>query len=542
MTPARKRRMFELLVSMGFKEIEVGFPAASQTDFDFVRMLIEEDLIPDDVVIQVLTQSPRAPDRAHLRGHPRRQAGHRPPVQLDLDAAAPRRVRPGPRGHRRHRRARRASWCMKYAEQVPTDRGLLRVLARVLHRHRAGLRRGGLRRGHRGLAADAGPQGRSSTCRRPSRWHAQRLRRPDRVDAPPPGPPRLVVLSLHPHNDRGTAVAAAELGCMAGRRPHRGLPVRQRRAHRQRVPGHPGPEPVQPGHRPAARPRDIDEIRRTVEYCNQTAGHERHPYGGDLVYTAFSGSHQDAINKGLEAMEAEAAEAGVPVDEHRWEVPYLPIDPKDVGPHLRGRHPGELAVRQGRRRLHHAHRAQAGAAAPAADRVLQVIQQRTDEEGGEVSPEEMWRDLHRRVPARPRTTRGAGSAWPACSRTRSSTARPPSASCCATGRRHEVPLDGIGNGPIAAFCHALAAVRRRRPGPRLRRARHVGGRGRQGGGLPGVRGRRAGSCGGWASTRRSCRVARPSSARSTGRFGRRSCVPRDRAGRSHRSRSTDRPE
>ena len=119
MDPRPQDAMFQLLVDMGYKEIEVGFPSASQTDFDFVRQLIEQDLIPDDVTIQVLTQAPRAPDRAHLREHPRRQAGHRPLLQLDLDAAAPRRVRPGQGRHHRHRHRRAPGCAWKYAEAPP---------------------------------------------------------------------------------------------------------------------------------------------------------------------------------------------------------------------------------------------------------------------------------------------------------------------------------------------------------------------------------------------------------------------------------------
>ena len=126
------------------------------------------------------------------------------------------------------------------------------------------------------------------------------------------------MLSLHPHNDRGTAVAAAELGLHGRRRPGRGLPVRQRRAHRQRRPGHAGAEPVLPGRRPADRLLRHRRDPRTVEYCNQLPVHERHPYAGDLVYTAFSGSHQDAIKKGFDALDRDAAAAGVPTsDVHR---------------------------------------------------------------------------------------------------------------------------------------------------------------------------------------------------------------------------------
>ena len=115
---------------------------------------------------------------------------------------------------------------------------------------------------------------------------------------------------------------------------------------------------------------NIDEIRRTVEYCNQLPVHERHPYGGDLVYTAFSGSHQDAINKGLDQMKVDADAADTDVEGMLWQVPYLPIDPQRRRSHLRGGDPGQLPVRQGRGGLHHEGRPRPGPAAPAADRVL----------------------------------------------------------------------------------------------------------------------------------------------------------------------------
>ena len=160
MDPVRKRRMFETLVEMGFKEIEVGFPSASQPDFDFVRQLIEEDLIPDDVTIQVLDPVPARADRAHLRVHQGRAAGDRALLQLDVGAAAPRRVRPRQGRHHRHRRQRRPA--------LPQARGhgaghrrALRVLARELHRHRARLRRRDLRGGD-GRRSSRRPTARSS--------------------------------------------------------------------------------------------------------------------------------------------------------------------------------------------------------------------------------------------------------------------------------------------------------------------------------------------------------------------------------------------
>ena len=140
-----------------------------------------------------------------------------------------------------------------------------------------------------------------------------------------------VVLSLHPHNDRGTAVAAAELGFLAGADRIEGCLFGNGERTGNVCLVTLGLNLFSQGIDPQIDFSDIDEIRRTVEYCNQLPVHERHPYGGDLVYTAFSGSHQDAIKKGLDAMERDAATAGVPVDEFRWGVPYLPIDPKDVG-------------------------------------------------------------------------------------------------------------------------------------------------------------------------------------------------------------------
>ena len=140
-----------------------------------------------------------------------------------------------------------------------------------------------------------------------------------------------IVLSLHPHNDRGTGVAAAELGYQAGADRIEGCLFGngERTGNVDLVTL--GMNLFTQGIDPQIDFSDIDEIRRTVEYCNQLPVHERHPWGGDLVYTAFSGSHQDAINKGFEAMRAEAAEAGHPVDDHPWEVPYLPVDPRDIG-------------------------------------------------------------------------------------------------------------------------------------------------------------------------------------------------------------------
>ena len=178
-----------------------------------------------------------------------------------------------------------------------------------------------------------------------------------------------IVLSLHPHNDRGTAVAAAELAYMAGADRIEGCLFGNGERTGNVCLVTLGMNLFSQGIDPQIDFSDIDDIRRTVEYCNQLPVNERHPYGGDLVYTAFSGSHQDAINKGLAAMQFDADEAGVPVDDFTWAVPYLPIDPKDVGRTY------EAVIRvnsqsgKGRRRIHHEDRAQAGSATASANRI-----------------------------------------------------------------------------------------------------------------------------------------------------------------------------
>ncbi len=178
-----------------------------------------------------------------------------------------------------------------------------------------------------------------------------------------------IILSLHPHNDRGTAVAAAELGYQAGADRIEGCLFGNGERTGNVCLVTLGLNLFSRGVDPQIDFSNIDEIRRTVEYCNQLPVHERHPYGGDLVYTAFSGSHQDAINKGLDAMKVDADDADADVDDILWQVPVPADRPQGRRPHLRGRHPGQLAVRQGRRRLHHEGRPRSGAAAPAADRV-----------------------------------------------------------------------------------------------------------------------------------------------------------------------------
>ena len=323
MDPERKRRMFDLLVQCGFKEIEVGFPSASQPDFDFVRQLIEENLIPDDVMIQVLTQArPELIERTFesLRGAPRAivhlynsTSTLQRRVVFGLDRAGI--VDIAVRAAQLCKTARRAT--------VPECRRALPVLAGELHRHRARLRQGDLRGGDGRVGADREAAGHPQPAGHRRDGHAQHLRRPDRVVPPQrQAPATAIVLSLHPHNDRGTAVAAAEFGVMAGADRVEGTLF----GNGERT----GNVDVvtlalnlfSQGVDPKLDFSDIDAARRIVEHCNRLPVHPRHPYVGDLVYTAFSGSHQDAIKKGFEALGK---------DYDIWEVPYLPIDPHHVG-------------------------------------------------------------------------------------------------------------------------------------------------------------------------------------------------------------------
>ena len=251
-----------------------------------------------------------------------------------------------------------------------------------------------------------------------------------------------VVLSLHPHNDRGTAVAAAELGYRAGADRIEGCLFGngERTGNVDLVTL--GLNLFSQGIDPQIDFSDIDEIRRTVEYCNQLGVHERHPYGGDLVYTAFSGSHQDAINKGFKALEADAAGRRDDVDQMPWAVPYLPIDPKDVGRsyeavirvNSQSGKGGVAYIMKTENHLDLPRRLQIEFSA--------VIQRHTDDEGGEVTAAADVGGLQQRVPARHR--RAVGPVRPH---------RPP-----APGARRAARRDG------------RRAHRRRRPGHRSRAA------------------------------------------------------------------------
>ena len=407
MTPQRKLRMFQLLVEMGYKEIEVGFPSASQTDFDFVRQIIEEDLIPDDVVIQVLTQSREALiERTFESIRGARQAI----VHLyNSTSTLQRRVVFGlDKAGITDIAVHGAQLCQKFADEMKGETEVyfqyspesytgteLEFALEICNAVTDVWQPTPDRKVILNLPATvemATPNVYADSIE----WMHRNLARRDSI-----------VLSLHPHNDRGTAVAAAELGYMAGADRIEGCLFGNGERTGNVCLVTLGLNVFSQGMDPQIDFSDIDHIRRTVEYCNQIPVHERHPYGGDLVYTAFSGSHQDAINKGLNAMQSDADADGVDVDSYPWAVPYLPIDPKDVGRTY------EAVIRvnsqSGKGGVAYIMRTENSLDLPRRLQIefSQVIQHLTDSErrgsiaGGHVV------GVHRRVPSQSRRTLGA---------------------------------------------------------------------------------------------------------------------------------------
>lgn len=389
MSPERKLKMFKLLVAMGYKEIEVGFPSASQTDFDFVRLLIEDGHIPADVTIQVLTQARDALiERTYesLKGAKKaivhfynstsvlqRRVVFNQDKQgiMEIALAGARKCRsmeamiPDTDVFYEYSPESYTGTELEYAVEVcnavieiidpkPDHQMVINLPATV-------------EMATPNVYADS------------IEWMHRNIARRDSI-----------LISLHPHNDRGTAVAAAELGYLAGADRIEGCLFGngERTGNVDLITL--GLNLFSQGIDPHIDFSQLDEIKRTVEYCNQLPVPERAPYGGDLVYTAFSGSHQDAIKKGFELMHKEAADKGVSVDDLIWAVPYLPIDPKDVGRSY------EAVIRvnsqSGKGGVAYLLKTDHSLDLP---RKLQiefsrVVQNKTDQDGGEVSSVKLW--------------------------------------------------------------------------------------------------------------------------------------------------------
>jgi 2-isopropylmalate synthase len=438
MDPVRKRRMFDALVAMGFKEIEVGFPSASQPDYDFVRQLIEEELVPDDVTIQVLVQCrPELIERTYqcLEGTNRAIVhfynstsvlqrrvvfglDKEGVTQIAVDAARLcRKLEDKLAGSQIRYEYSPESFTgteLDYAAEVcaavmdviepSVERRIVLNLPATVEMYTPN------------IYADA------------IEWFHRNIPNRDRV-----------VLSLHPHNDRGTAVAAAELGVMAGADRVEGTLFGNGERTGNVDVINLAMNLFSQGVDPELDITDIDGLRRVAEYCNRLPVGPRHPYVGDLVYTSFSGSHQDAINKGM---------AALPASYEQWEVPYLPIDPKHVGRSY------EAVIRvnsqSGKGGVAYIMKAEHGFELP---RRLQIefsrsIQAITEDSGTDISPAAMW------VAFEAEYLPKAPTAQLLSHETTTTDAESVITAQLLVGERHHT-VTGRGNGPIAAFVHAL---------------------------------------------------------------------------------------
>ncbi len=453
MSPARKRRMFDLLVRMGYKEIEVGFPSASQTDFDFVREIIEDGAIPDDVTIQVLTQA-----RAELIARTYEACAgaqnvivhfynstsvlqRRVVFRADKEAITKIATDAAALCLEEEKKYPDTNWRYEYSPESYTGTELS-YAKEVCDAVSAVIKPTPAKPLIINLPATvemATPNVYADSIE----WMSRNLERRDSI-----------ILSLHPHNDRGEGVAAAELGYAAGADRIEGCLFGNGERTGNVCLVTLGMNMFSRGVDPQINFADIDEIRRTVEYCNQLNVPERHPYGGDLVYTAFSGSHQDAINKGLDQMKIDADAQDKDVDDILWQVPYLPIDPKDVGRNY------EAVIRvnsqSGKGGVAYIMKADHGMDMP---RRLQIefsreIQKITDGEGGEVNAKAIW-DVFSQEYLEPITPLER-------IRQRVDAAEEDggedqiSAIVKVDGVEKEIV--GAGNGPLAAFVHAISTV------------------------------------------------------------------------------------
>ncbi|MBP3089460.1 2-isopropylmalate synthase [Corynebacterium sp. sy017] len=460
MSPERKRRMFNLLVKMGYKEIEVGFPSASQTDFDFVREIIEQNMIPDDVTIQVLVQA-----REHLiRRTFEACAGaknvivhfynstsilqRRVVFRKDKDAIKKLATDAAELIKEIAKDYPETNWRWEYSPESYTGTEVAyakEVCDAVVE------------------IMDPTPEN-PMIINLPStvemitpnvyadsiEWMHRNLNRRDSI-----------ILSLHPHNDRGTGVATAELGYLAGADRIEGCLFGNGERTGNVCLVTLGLNMLTQGVDPQIDFSDIDQIRRTVEYCNQLRVPERHPYGGDLVFTAFSGSHQDAVNKGLDAMATRVRPGATHTDvkweelrEEQWEVPYLPIDPKDVGRSY------EAVIRvnsqSGKGGVAYIMKTDHGLALPRPMQIefSSIVQEVTDSEGGEVDSKNMW-DIFSQAYLDRTSPLEQVSVQVEAARNENDEAHI-KAELIYEGK--EVVVEGRGNGPVAAYAHALESL------------------------------------------------------------------------------------
>ena len=460
MSPERKRRMFELLVQMGYKEIEVGFPSASQTDFNFVREIIEHNMIPDDVTIQVLVQA-----REHLIRRTFEACSGAKNVIVHFynsTSKLQRRVVFRKDKEAIKKLATDAAHLVKEIAKDYPDTNWRWEYSPESYT--------GTEVAYAKEVCDAVVDVLNPTPENPViinlpstvemitpnvyadsvEWmHRNLARRED------------IILSLHPHNDRGTGVATAELGYMAGADRIEGCLFGNGERTGNVCLVTLGLNMLTQGVDPQIDFSDIDQIRRTVEYCNQLRVPERYPYGGDLVFTAFSGSHQDAINKGIDALadsvKPDARPAEISDEEFQkqtWEVPYLPIDPKDVGRTY------EAVIRvnsqSGKGGVAYIMKTDHGMDLPRPMQVefSSVVQTVTDTEGGEVNAKAMWdifagEYLDREAPLEAIALTVDGG---------QNEGEEAKVTAQVVYKGEQKTVQGRGNGPVAAYCNALEAL------------------------------------------------------------------------------------
>ena len=452
MDTPRKLAMFKLLVAMGYKEIEVGFPSASQTDFDFVRKIIDEDLIPDDVIIQVLTQ---AREPLIRRTYESIKGSKQAIVHLyNSTSTLQRRVVFGlDKDGIKKIATDAAQLCLDLMSTVPETK----------------------------VSFEYSPESYTGTelefavevCNavndvwKPTPQWKTIMNLPATVEMATPNVyadsiewmcrnltnRESVIVSLHPHNDRGTGVAAAELGYLAGADRIEGTLFGNGERTGNVCLVTLGMNMVSHGIDPHIDFSDIDEVRRTVEYGNQLRVPERHPYGGDLVFTAFSGSHQDAIKKGFEHLERDAKAAGNTVDNHTWAVPYLPIDPKDIGRSY------EAVIRvnsqSGKGGVAYLMKNEHSLDLPRRHQIelSRIVQAKTDNEGGEITADQLWHIFEDEY--LPTETAAWGRFRLKGMSQVSVMGEDVQLTVKMTDRGEAIELAGTGNGPIAAFCHIL---------------------------------------------------------------------------------------
>ena len=441
MGPERKNRMFDLLCKIGFKEIEVGFPSASDTDFNFVRSLIEDNKIPSDVNIQVLTQSRseliertfeslKGASKAVVHFYNSTSTLQRR-VVFNQDKEGIKQIALNGAKQIKELALKNpdTNWSFEYSPESFTGTEL-DYAAEVCDEVVDILKDVNNNKIIINLPATV-EMSSANIYGDQIEWMNKNLRNRE-----------YICLSLHPHNDRGTAVAAAEFGLMAGADRVEGTLFGngERTGNVDIVTL--ALNMLTQGIDPRLDFSNINSVMREVEYCNQLPVHPRHPYAGDLVFTAFSGSHQDAIKKGFKAMKE--------TNQYNWEVPYLPIDPADLGRSY------EAVVRinsqSGKGGVAFLLEKDHGVSLP---RRLQIsmsqkIQKLADESGKEIMTSEIW-DIFDKEFMQPK------EGYSYLDHKSSTNGSTHNLSIKMLLHNNEVQMDGIGNGPIDSFINALAS-------------------------------------------------------------------------------------